>query len=66
VVSFFATAAPAAAIVATKPAAAAVYVTKTGACYHRDGCRSLRRSRIPISRAEAVKKGYRPCKACKP
>ncbi len=42
-----------------------VYVTKTGKKYHRDGCRSLSKSRIPISLKEAVL-GYGPCSICKP
>ena len=42
-----------------------VYVTKTGQCYHRDGCRSLRASRIPMSLQEAAAR-YRPCNICKP
>ena len=42
-----------------------VYVTRTGGKYHRDGCGSLRRSRIPISLAEAKRK-YGPCGRCKP
>jgi micrococcal nuclease len=43
-----------------------VYVTNTGERYHRDGCSSLRRSRIPISLGEAVRSGYEPCSICKP
>ncbi len=31
------------------PTAETVYITRTGAKYHRDGCQYLRRSRIPIS-----------------
>jgi len=41
-----------------------VYVTKTGSRYHRTGCSSLRSSRIPMSREEAIKGGYTPCKRC--
>lgn len=41
-----------------------VYVTKTGKKYHRDGCSSLSKSKIPITYAEAVAKGYMPCKSC--
>ena len=36
-----------------------VYVTRTGKKYHREGCSSLRRSKIPISLAEA-KQQYGP------
>ena len=43
-----------------------VYLTKTGECYHRDGCSSLRRSKIAISRSDAISRGYRPCKNCNP
>ncbi|GIV55137.1 MAG: hypothetical protein KatS3mg039_1655 [Candidatus Kapaibacterium sp.] len=45
---------------------ATVYITRTGARYHRDGCSSLRRSRIPISLQEAIKRGYTPCRICRP
>jgi micrococcal nuclease len=44
---------------------ATVYVTRTGAKYHRAGCRFLRRSAIPISLEEA-KKHYSPCSVCRP
>ena len=42
-----------------------VYITKTGAKYHRDGCRYLSKSRIPISLSDA-KSGYDPCSVCNP
>ena len=42
-----------------------VYVTRTGKKYHRAGCNSLRRSKIPISLAEA-KERYGPCGWCNP
>ena len=42
-----------------------VYVTRTGKKYHREGCISLRRSKIPISMAEA-KERYSPCGRCNP
>lgn len=45
---------------------ATVYITKTGECYHRDGCSSLRKSKIPISVSDAQARGYRPCKNCNP
>ena len=41
-----------------------VYSTKTGQRYHRDGCSSLRRSRIPMNRTDAIKRGLTPCKRC--
>lgn len=42
-----------------------IYVTRTGKKYHRAGCNSLRRSKIPISLAEA-KERYGPCGRCNP
>ena len=42
-----------------------VYVTRTGKKYHLDGCRSLSKSKIPISLAEAQQK-YSPCNRCNP
>jgi hypothetical protein len=42
-----------------------VYVTRTGACYHRGSCRYLSKSKIPKDRAEA-KTAYRPCSKCNP
>ena len=47
------------------PQTITVYVTRTGAKYHRDGCRYLSRSKIPMSLKDAVKK-YTPCSVCKP
>ena len=43
-----------------------VYITKTGAKYHRGSCRYLSRSKIPISLEEAKNKGYGACSVCKP
>ena len=42
-----------------------VFVTRTGKKYHREGCNSLRRSKIPISLAEA-KERYTACGRCNP
>lgn len=42
-----------------------VYVTRTGKKYHRDGCSSLRKSKKPISLADA-KQRYSPCGRCNP
>ena len=47
------------------PAYTTVYVTKTGEKYHVAGCRSLAKSSIPMSLADAVKR-YTPCAVCKP
>ena len=43
-----------------------VYVTKTGECYHADGCSSLKKSKIETTLQEAVDDGYRACKKCSP
>jgi competence protein ComEC len=43
-----------------------VYITATGKCYHRLGCRYLSKSCIPITLAKAKAEGYRPCSICKP
>jgi len=41
-----------------------VYITRTGECYHRGSCSSLRHSKIPIRRAAAIRKHYRRCSKC--
>ncbi len=43
-----------------------VYITKTGKKYHRDGCKYLRKSRMPIKMREASSSGYGACKICYP
>lgn len=43
-----------------------VYITRTGRKYHRAGCRYLRKSKIPISLKDAIKRGYTPCSVCNP
>lgn len=43
-----------------------VYVTKTCKKYHKDGCSSLRKSKIPISLQDAKNAGYTPCELCDP
>ena len=43
-----------------------VYITETGAKYHRDGCRHLRESQIETTCADAIRKGYTPCGICEP
>ena len=43
---------------------AVVYLTKTGDCYHLDGCSCLRRSKIATTLQEAVNKGYYACLKC--
>lgn len=43
-----------------------VYITATGECYHRSGCRYLSKSRIAIRLKDAKAQGYRPCSVCDP
>lgn len=43
-----------------------VYVTNTGHKYHREGCKYLARSQIPISLSQAQSQGYTPCSICDP
>lgn len=43
-----------------------VYITRTGECYHADGCRFLQKSKIEITLSDAVARGYRACKVCRP
>jgi hypothetical protein len=48
-----------------EPASTTVYVTKTGAKYHRGTCQYLRKSKIAITLSEA-KKSYTACSVCNP
>jgi len=48
------------------PKTQTVYVTRTGKNYHRDGCRYLAASKIPISLKDAKAKGFAACKVCHP
>ncbi|MDR2923986.1 MAG: hypothetical protein LBU85_11685 [Treponema sp.] len=43
-----------------------VYITKTGAKYHRENCSSLSRSKIQTSLGSAVSRGFGPCSRCNP
>jgi micrococcal nuclease len=43
-----------------------VYITRSGTKYHREGCGSLRRSKIPIFLDEACRRRYAPCSNCNP
>jgi len=49
----------------TTEAVQTVYVTYSGGKYHRDGCRYLSKSRIPISLDDAYAR-YAPCSVCNP
>jgi hypothetical protein len=41
-----------------------VYVTRSGARYHRADCSSLRGGAVPMSRSEAIRRGKTSCKRC--
>jgi competence protein ComEC len=43
-----------------------VYITKTGECYHRAGCRYLAHSKIAVRLSVAEARGYQPCSVCDP
>jgi biopolymer transport protein ExbD len=43
-----------------------VYITKTGAKYHRGSCSYLRKSKISIAKKEAIANGYSACSRCNP
>lgn len=43
-----------------------VYITRTGECYHAGECRFLQKSKIEITLSDAVARGYRACKVCRP
>lgn len=42
-----------------------VFVTNTGKKYHREGCKFLSKSKLPINLEDARKK-YEPCSVCNP
>ncbi len=52
--------------VTTLPGITTVYVTKSGKKYHRAQCQFLAKSKISINVAQAKKRGFTPCKICKP
>jgi hypothetical protein len=45
---------------------ATVYITKTGKKFHRSSCPTLRKTKTPIIKKEAISKQYSPCGKCKP
>jgi hypothetical protein len=47
------------------PATVTVYITRTGAKYHRDSCRYLRQSKIATTLKDAVARGFGPRSVCK-
>ena len=61
-----AAAAPAAAPASSSGSDPTVYLTKSGKCYHADGCASLKKSKIETTLSKAVAKGYTACSKCHP
>ncbi|GMO45866.1 MAG: hypothetical protein Ta2G_00860 [Termitinemataceae bacterium] len=45
---------------------ATVYLSKSGAKYHRENCSTLRDTKIPVKLTVAVTQGKTPCSVCKP
>ncbi len=43
-----------------------VYITETGNKYHSGSCSYLRKSKISISKSDAVSRGYTACSRCNP
>jgi len=43
-----------------------VYITNTGAKYHRSWCRYLKYSKYRVTLKYAKSNGYTPCKVCRP
>ena len=43
-----------------------VYITRTGAKYHKDGCRYLSQSKIKTTVKDAMENEYTACAVCKP
>jgi competence protein ComEC len=48
------------------PISETVYITESGSKYHKEGCKYLSSSKIPINREEAINKGFQACGVCKP
>lgn len=48
------------------PGSTVVYITRTGECYHTGECRFLQKSKIETTLADALARGYRACKVCRP
>ncbi len=42
-----------------------VYITKTGECYHKSDCSTLKKSKIERNLSDIYNK-YRPCSLCNP
>lgn len=53
-------------LMAVQVQAQTVYITKTGAKYHRGTCHYLKYSKIESTVEKATKSGYTACSVCKP
>jgi len=54
------------ALILAAPVSTTVYATKSGSKYHTSTCRTLKKSKIPMTLGEAVAAGLEPCKICNP
>lgn len=43
-----------------------VFINKTGECYHRESCPTLKDGKASIMLDEAIQHGYLPCRTCNP
>ena len=55
---------PAAAVASERSGSDIVHITRSGTKYHAAGCRYLSKSDIPISRSDAIRRGYSACSVC--
>lgn len=53
-------------LAAVNSSAQTVYITKSGAKYHKSDCRYLSQSKITVELEEAIDRGYLPCSVCGP
>ncbi len=50
----------------SEAASISVYITRTGAKYHKEKCYYLSYSKIKITLEEALEESYSPCSKCNP
>ena len=51
-------------VVETEKKSEKYYKTKTGKCYHKEGCSCLKNSKIEINKQEIENEDLKPCKKC--
>jgi hypothetical protein len=49
-----------------KPSETYVYIKEGGKKYHKKNCSLVKTGKTRVTLSEALKKGYTPCKVCKP